>query len=221
MRRREREGKSANGLRGKPVRGLARDMSGMVVENHLDRGVGGVGPVEELEKLDEFAAAVAFLDQGMDVTGEQIDPRHQGQGTVALVFVIAHHGRADAGKWRAIRRGRADRLNPWFLVVRDDGEASATAVLALALPAFSLAPQHRYLPVDTEDLGHLGLKLGIALLQVVAHFVRLDFLLGQYFADRSLVQLPQARMPGGGSVLPGMRGEQPGGPQLVWITCVS
>jgi hypothetical protein len=27
--------------------------------------------------------------------------------------------------------------------------------------------------------------------------VRLDFLLGQYFADRSLGQLPQARMPGG------------------------
>jgi hypothetical protein len=32
---------------------------------------------------------VAFLDQGMDVTGEEIDPCHQGQGAVALVFVIA------------------------------------------------------------------------------------------------------------------------------------
>jgi hypothetical protein len=64
MRRREREGKAANGLRGKPARGLARDMGGMVVENDLDRGVGGVGPVEELEKLDEFAAAVMFLNQG-------------------------------------------------------------------------------------------------------------------------------------------------------------
>jgi hypothetical protein len=41
-------------------------MGGMVVENDLDRGVGGVGPVEELEKLDEFAAEMAFLDQGMD-----------------------------------------------------------------------------------------------------------------------------------------------------------
>src|SRR5437764_7722803 len=51
----------------------------------------GVGTVEELEKLDEFATAVAFFDQGMDVTGEQIDTRHQGQGAVALVFVIAHH----------------------------------------------------------------------------------------------------------------------------------
>src|SRR5437764_8951709 len=83
MRRREGEGKTANGLRGKPVRGLARDMGGMVVENDLDGGVGGVGGVEELEKLDEFATAVAVLDQGMDVTGEQIDTGHQGQGAVA------------------------------------------------------------------------------------------------------------------------------------------
>src|SRR5580704_8908569 len=44
----------------------ARDMSGMVVENDFDRGVGGVGGVEELEKFNEFTTAVAFLDQGMD-----------------------------------------------------------------------------------------------------------------------------------------------------------
>src|ERR1700719_1731885 len=215
MRRREGERKAANGLRGKPARGFARDMGGMVVENDLDRGIGGGDRVEELEKLDEFAATVAFLDQGMDVTGEQIDTRHQGQGAAALVFVIAHHGRANAGKWRAIWRGRSDRLNPWFLVVRDDGEAPAIAVLALALSTFSLATHHRHLPVDTEDFGHLGLELRIALLQVVANFVRLDFLLGQYFADRSLGQLRQARMPGGWSMLTGIRGEQPGRPQLV------
>src|SRR6185437_12161130 len=91
------------------------------------------------------------------------------QGAAALVFVIAHHGRADAGKWRAIRRGRSDRLHPWFLVVRDDGQAPAIAVLALALAPFSLATHHRHLPVDTEDFGHLGLELRIALLQVVAN----------------------------------------------------
>src|SRR5215472_1126992 len=135
-----------------------------------------------------------------------------------LSRAIAHHSRADAGKWRAIRRGRSDRLNPWFLVVRDDGEAPATAVLALVLPAFSLATHHRHLPVDTEDFGHFGLELRIALLQVVAHLVRPHFLLGQYFADRSLGQLSQARMPGGWSMLPGMCGEQPGRPQLVRIT---
>ena len=44
----------ANGLRGEPARGLARDMGRMVVENDLDGGVGGVDGVEELEKLDEL-----------------------------------------------------------------------------------------------------------------------------------------------------------------------
>jgi len=121
-------------LRGEPGCGLARDMGGMVVEDDLDRGIGGVGHIEELEELDEFAAAVAVLDQVVDVTGEQIDPRHQGQSAVPLVFVIAHHGRAFARQGRAIRRGRPDRLDPWFLVIRDDGEAPVTtAVLYQAL----------------------------------------------------------------------------------------
>jgi hypothetical protein len=170
MRRREREGKAPDRLRGQPARGLARDMGGMVVEDDLDRGVGRVGGVEELKKLNEFATAMALLDQGMNVTGEQIDPRHQSQGAMAFVLMITHHGRAGAGQWWAIRRGRTDCLDPGFLVVRDDSKAPAAAVLAL----FSLPTQHRHLPIDTEDFGHLGLELGIALFQVVAHLVRLD-----------------------------------------------
>ena len=73
------------------------------------------------------------------------------------------------------------------------------------------------MPVDTQDLGHLGLELGIAPFQVVAHFVRFDLVLGQDLAHRPLGQLAQARMPGGRSVFPGVGGEQPGGPQLVRI----
>jgi hypothetical protein len=67
MGRREREGNAADRLRGEPCRGLARDMGRMVVEDDLDCRLDGVGRVEELEELDEFAAAVAFLEQGMDV----------------------------------------------------------------------------------------------------------------------------------------------------------
>jgi hypothetical protein len=48
MRRREREGKAPEWLRGNPGRGLARDMGGMVVEDDLDRGVGGVEKLENL-----------------------------------------------------------------------------------------------------------------------------------------------------------------------------
>src|SRR5437660_8224490 len=104
----------------------------------------------------------------MDVTGEEIDPCHQGQGAVALVFAIAHHRRAFARQGWAIRRGCGDRLDPGFLVIPDDGEAPA-AVFALALPTLRLPTQHRHLPVDTEDFSHLGLEFGITLFQVVAH----------------------------------------------------
>ena len=120
----------------------------MVVENDLDRGVGGVGGVEQLEKLDEFQAAVAFLDQGMDVTGEQIDPRHQGQGAVALILVI----RIAVGLVRgvAIYAGAVVPIAsiPGFSSLPDDGKAPATAaVLAPALAGFGhLATQHRHLP---------------------------------------------------------------------------
>src|SRR2546421_572860 len=69
---------------------------------------------------------------------------------------------------RPIRRCRSARLEAGFLVVRNDGEGAAiTAVLTPALLSFRL--QHRHLPVDPKDLGHLGLELGIALFQVVAH----------------------------------------------------
>jgi hypothetical protein len=62
--RREREGKTPDRLRGKPVRGLARDMGGMIVEDEFDRRVAGVSGIEEFEKFNEFAAAVAFPDEG-------------------------------------------------------------------------------------------------------------------------------------------------------------
>jgi hypothetical protein len=33
---------------------------------------------EWLSRMISIAAAVTFLDQSMDVAGQQIDPRHQG-----------------------------------------------------------------------------------------------------------------------------------------------
>ena len=45
----------------------------MVVKDDLDRGVRWVGGIEEFEELDKFAAAMAVLDQGVNLAGEQID----------------------------------------------------------------------------------------------------------------------------------------------------
>src|SRR5215469_3735538 len=47
-----------------------------------------------------------------------------------------------------------------LLHVRDNGEVAASAVLVLDVLPFR--SQHRHLPVDTQDLGHLRLELGIA-----------------------------------------------------------
>ena len=46
------------------------DVRGMIVEDQLDRRMGRIGSVEKLEEFDEFAAAVAVLDEGVDLAGE-------------------------------------------------------------------------------------------------------------------------------------------------------
>jgi hypothetical protein len=54
MGRCECEGKAPDRLRGKPACGFARDMSGMVVENDFDRGIGWVEPAEYRKSLDRI-----------------------------------------------------------------------------------------------------------------------------------------------------------------------
>jgi hypothetical protein len=68
----------------------------MIVEDQFDRRIGRVSRVEKLEEFDELAAAVAILDQGMDLTGEQIDPGQQTGRAVALVFVVTRKARIHA-----------------------------------------------------------------------------------------------------------------------------
>jgi hypothetical protein len=54
--------------RGEPSSGFSRDVRGMIVEDQLDRGAGRIGGIEQLEEFDEFSAAVAVSDQGMDLS---------------------------------------------------------------------------------------------------------------------------------------------------------
>jgi hypothetical protein len=69
-------------------------VGGMIVEDQLDRGVGRISGVDKLEEFDEFAAAVAIPDEGMNLTGQQIDAGQQTDGAVALVFMIARTSQA-------------------------------------------------------------------------------------------------------------------------------
>jgi hypothetical protein len=57
------------------------------------------------------------------------------------------------------------------------------------------------LAIDTQHLRHLLLELGVATFQIVAHLVRLDFLLAKKLADRALNQMGETPVPSPRSVL--------------------
>src|SRR5277367_2396081 len=116
----ESEFETMCGLIGEPSCGLFGDMRGMIVEDQLDRRLGRIGVVEKLEEFDEFAAAMAVLDQRMDLAGDEVDAGQQADRAVALIFMLTCEGRMDAGLGRQIRGGRRDRLDARLLVVRDD-----------------------------------------------------------------------------------------------------
>src|SRR5262245_19199314 len=63
----------------------------MIVEDQLDHGVSRIGGIQHLEELDELSAAVAVSDQGMDLTGKQINPGQQTER--AMAFVLIDHAR--------------------------------------------------------------------------------------------------------------------------------
>jgi hypothetical protein len=105
------------GLLREPGFSLLGDMRGMVVEDQLDRCMGRIGSVEKLEEFDELAAAVAILDQGVDLASNEVDAGQQADGAVALIFVLTRESRMEAGLGRKVRGGRGDGLDPRLLVV--------------------------------------------------------------------------------------------------------
>ena len=70
-----REGKfeAPGGLIGEPGLGLLGDVGRMIVEDQLNRRMGRIGGIDKLKELNELAASMAILDQGVNLTGEQID----------------------------------------------------------------------------------------------------------------------------------------------------
>ena len=126
---REDEFESTGRLLGEPSLGLLGDVRRMIVEDQLDRCVGRVRGVEELEDLNEFAAAVAVLDEGVDLASEQIDAGQQADRSVALVLGVAREGRRSAGLGRQVRGGRGDCLNAGLLIVGDNRHRIAVLVL--------------------------------------------------------------------------------------------
>ena len=88
----------------------------MIVEDQPDRGARRIGSIQKLKDFDELWAAMAVSNQGVDFSGEQINPSQQAERAVAFVLVITRESRVDAGHWRQIGRRRRDGLDSRLLV---------------------------------------------------------------------------------------------------------
>ena len=86
---REHEGEAPLRLALDPCLGLLGDVGRVVVEDQLDGGLRRVGCIEVIEKSNELARAVAFLDAGMHASGQQVDAGQQAERAVAFVFMVA------------------------------------------------------------------------------------------------------------------------------------
>src|SRR6516164_679624 len=80
-------------LGGEPCLRLFGDMGRMIIEDQLDRCIRRICGVEKFEDFYELPAAVTVSDQGMDFTGQQIDPGQEAEGPVAFIFMLARESR--------------------------------------------------------------------------------------------------------------------------------
>ena len=168
----------------------------MIIEDQLDRGAGRISGVETLEEFDELPAAVAVSDERMDLPGKQVDSGQQAQRAMTFVLVIPREGGVDAGLGRQIGCRRCDGLDSRLFVVGNDRH-SLDGFARLGGGFF----QNLDLAINAQNLRHLLLELGIATFQIVAHLVRLDFLLAEDLAHRALNQLGESLVPRRRSVL--------------------
>ena len=146
----------------------------MIIEDQLDRGAGRISGVETFEEFNELPAAVAVSDERMDLPGKQVDSGQQAQRAMTFVLVVPREGRVDAGFGRQIGCRRCDGLDSRLFVVGNDRHSLDGFA---RLGGGSL--QKLDLAINAQNLRHLLLELGIATFQIVAHLVRLDFLLAE------------------------------------------
>ena len=166
-----------------------------------------------LSKFDEFAAAMAVLDQGVNLAGEQIDTGQQTDCAIALVLVVARKGRMFAGLRRQVRGRRSEGLNAGLLVIGDDRHRIAGLLFRSGRGLFNELD----LTVDAQNLRHLLFELRVATFEVVAHFVRLYFLRIEDVAQRALSQFGKAAVPLCRALLARITGEESRRPQFVRI----
>jgi hypothetical protein len=118
---------------------------------------------------------MAILDQGVNLAGQEINPGENAHGSSPDIFVIATKASMFAGLWRQVWRGRPDRLHARLFIIGDDRDGFA----ALARRSLSRGGlfENSDLAVNAQDFRHFRLEIGVAALQIIAHLVRLHFVL--------------------------------------------
>ena len=147
-----------------------RDVRGMIVEDQLDRRMGRIAGVEKPEKFDEFAAAMAILDESVNLAGKEVDPGQQTDRAVAFTVVVAREGRVLAGLGRKVGSRGGDRLDAGLRSAAGDDRHR---IAQLFLPGRRHLFDELDLAIDAQDLCHLLLELRVAAFQVIADPVRL------------------------------------------------
>src|SRR6476620_7147913 len=127
-------------------------------------------------------------------------------------LVIPREGGVDAGLGRQIGCRRSDGLDSRLFVVGDNRH-SLDGFARLGGGFF----QNLDLAINAQNLRHLLLEFGIATFQIVAHLVRLDFLLAEDLAHRALNQLGETFVPRRRAVLACVTCQKPRRPQLMRI----
>src|SRR5215472_5804249 len=188
---------------------LSGNVCGVIVEHHTNASPRRIMGVRQAQEFDEFGTAMTVAHQTQDLSIPQIDARQQGQRAMADVLMIAAHRRVLAGYRRPVRSGVLQGLDPRLLVVRQHRRQ---------LRGNTHRVPDLHLLVHMQNLFHLGLKVGIALLQIIADLMRLNGLGAQNLGHRSARKSLQAGMTSSRAMLPHMLGQQAGGPQFLRVT---
>lgn len=158
---------------------------GMIVENQFDRSVRRMGGIDKPEELDELSTAVAVFDKL---------PVSRSIPTIRLSIPrrLYHHR---AQRWsgrQALAVNPAPSLRwsgfPAFRRRRRSSPALLAAFPWQRLPSGLALHDRRTGPPPSL------FELGVAIFKVVAHLVRLDFLLAEDLAHLFLDQISQTCM---------------------------
>ena len=182
-----------------------RDVGRVVVQNNADGGLGRIMGIDLLEKGDEFPAPVFFVYLGNDASILKVERGQDGDGPQSLVLVVPRNRLMMTRDRRKIGGDGGESLDPRLLVVtdRDEGPTVGGSLLFQG-----------HLLVDSQDLAHLPVEVGILAFEVVSDLVRLQGLSLKDAVDSGLGGFGKTGMPRFPGMGPNIVGQSAPGPEF-------